>query len=114
MLVIKLGTATQGHEQTLKALGYTVTNHDGEYLTIDAQAYPAQEFTWTKENVQELVSNHQLLTYRTKITFEDGKVLSSILACGRMGALSALMAKAEEEKQTKKQLASFDIDDILS
>ena len=109
MLTIKIGKNTENHAQTLKTLGYNVVN-DGDHLRIDAQVYPEQEFVWTKENVQALVAAKQMLTYQTKVMFEDGKVLSSILACGRMGALSALMAK---EKKTKTSAASFDINDIL-
>lgn len=94
---IKIGKNTRGHVPQLQKLGYTVLHGNSpvtrELVAIWAPGPRPGAFLATPANLERLASWRGSLSYRTLITFPDGKVMSSILAAQKLGAWSCLMMK---------------------
>jgi hypothetical protein len=104
---IKTGKKTAEHAANLEKLGYTVTQEDG-HLAVECTG-TLSEFTVTAENLAGLIRQKQMLTYKTEITFPDGKVCTSIPACGKLGKWSCLVAKTSINGGN----GGFDFDEVM-
>ena len=112
--IITKGPRTINHAAALKLLGYTV--HDKpEHIEVECTGFVSEvDLSKGQDALKALVKAKQLMTYTTKITFADGKVLSSIPATGRLGAASCLMAVDPTAPKKAKGGAGFSIDSLLS
>jgi hypothetical protein len=88
---IRVGKNTAGHKAALAKLGYTVTEEDG-HLAVEHNGFE-DVFEFTAANLAALVKDKKFLSYKTKVTFEDGKVLTAVPAACKMGQWSCLMGK---------------------
>ena len=104
---IEISARTQAHKAWLETRGYKVTCFDGKFV-IEAESFvDTIDLSKGIEPLKEVIKSHKLLTYTTKITFPDGKVLWSVPACCRLGEASALVAKPE--KAVKAPKAGLDL-----
>lgn len=113
LATIKTGKNTENHKTTLEVLGYKVADTENG-IAVEVTEAIEGEFNATKANLKALIAEKKCLTYKTKIHFEDGTTRSSILACSKLGALSALIMKPEEQKKEETPKSSlFDISDLI-
>jgi len=124
---IRVKKATQGHAEILTKLGIehkVVDGKQGEEILIQAnpltleQPVPAR----TKEEIKAFVThcreNGEMADYKTEFLMnveKDGeveeKVFKSIVACNKLGAASALIAKSTSGKASKS--TGYTIDDLM-
>lgn len=97
---IKKGKATAEHKAALEARGYKVTD-EGDFIAIECNGFVTSEFEATSENLQALVRDKKLLTYKTPCRFGE-KVYTGIFACGQLGSASALVAKTSKTSSKVK------------
>lgn len=89
---------TEAHAANLTKLGYQVTEHE-DRIEIECSGFAEAV---TVGDLQKLVAERKLLTYSSRVTFEDGKTLYGVPACCKLGKASCLVAKAE-----KKEVRSY-------
>lgn len=111
---IKVGKRTENHQELLESKGYEVTNQDG-VLTVKCSGVREETVDLStpekaKEIITEVVAKQQVFSYTTKFIFADGKELYGVLACSRLGKISALITKGEEKKAKK----TSQLDDIFT
>ena len=101
---IKIGKNTLKHGQWLHDHGYEVTEKDG-ILVVEGKGELLNELNLGTDPIAVLkgmVEKGDLLSYSTKVSFPDGKVLFGVPACMRLGQASALIVKPEKAQETKK------------
>ena len=96
---IKVGKNTAGHGATLRQLGYEVEDGDGGITVRGSGLVEEIDLSAGMGPLKEMIANRQLATYRTKVTFEDGKTLFGVPACTRLGQLSCLIVSIPQEKK---------------
>lgn len=117
-MYIEKNKSTSGHGDALKALGYGVVD-DGEKFVITATPFEG-EFRFNAANVQQLIADKKLLTYKTKIQVEtispEGekiiKEYSSIPACGVLA--SASKSEAVKAKLTELGIANVNLSCLIA
>ena len=98
---IKIGKATAGHGATLRQLGYEVVEHDDHIAVTGEGTVDELDLSAGTGPLKEVISKKQLLTYRTRVTFDDGKTLFGVPACTRLGQLSALIVSIPKVAKAK-------------
>lgn len=112
---IKVGKRTEGHAELLKAKGYEVSENEGVLTVMATKVIEGTVDLSTPEKAKEVLAkvlrNKEVFSYNTVFKFEDGKELFGVMACTRLGKVSALVTKGEEK--AKKAGGLNDIFDIL-
>lgn len=97
--VITKGKYTRNHANTLRELGYQVT--DGSVIEVNGtyimRSTDMVDLSENIDQLKEMVRKQELLSYHTPIKFPDGRVLSGVKACSALEnlgrGLSALVVK---------------------
>jgi len=91
---IKLGKHTEGHGAWLRAHGYEVEDQVGRILVIGSEFVEKIDLSQDSvEAIKKVIAAKQLLTYGTIADIGNGKIRKSIMLCGYLGPVSALIVK---------------------
>lgn len=109
---IKKGKNTAKHGAWLSERGYAVTDESEAFIiTAKGTFRETLDLSGPDKGVavlKEVVANGDLLSYSTRITFDDGKVLTGIPAATRLGPASALMAKPRKSEPKPETGSVYD------
>jgi|GEM_PF-5047301 len=91
---IKLGRHTAKHAETLQRLGYEVEVSEDKIYVEGTGTVSELDLSQGLDPLKEVIANKQLLTYKSKVTFEDG-TWNSLAMCGKLGELSCLVVSTK-------------------
>jgi len=103
---IKIGRNTKHHRDHLVAFGYAVEEVLGEAPRYEVEVsgfVDALDMGHGESAILDLVSRKAAMTYKTRVKFADGKVLSGVPACLRLGpkySSLVMTPKAPEKAET--------------
>ena len=102
-LLIKLGVHTMGHAELLKRAGFEVETTAQAHV-IEAQGTIEGVVDMSTDEAKKaalsaVVASKKLWTYKTVFQFAEGAA-SGLMACSKLGALSAFVAKASKASKS--------------